>query len=88
MARAKYLGRYESDEYGEPFVFLEYEYRGYKYTTYENRSKGNEPLSWQHKNAQSQIDKQIEIEECEKEHENKPHKTVDKVLKELLEQWA
>ena len=88
MARAKYLSRYESDEYGEHFVFFEYEYRGYKYTIYENRSKGNEPLSWQHKNEQAQIDKLIEIEECEKEHENKPHKTVDKALKELFEQWA
>lgn len=77
---AKYIGRYESNEYGEHIVYLEYKYRGYKYTVYENRNKGNEPLSWQHKNEQGRIDRLIKIEECEKEHKKEPHVTVDEAL--------
>ena len=30
---------------------------------YENRAKGNEPLAWQHRNAQAMIDRNIEISE-------------------------
>lgn len=78
--KAQYIGRYESNEYGEHIVYLEYKYRGYKYTVYENRNKGNEPLSWQHKNEQGRIDRLIKIEECEKEHKKEPHVTVDEAL--------
>lgn len=59
MAKAKYIGK----TYDRDFVYLEYEYRGRRYEVYENRSKGNEPLSWQHKNNQGNIDAQIELEE-------------------------
>jgi hypothetical protein len=61
--KAKYIGKYYDREY----TYLEYEYRGRKYEVYENRNKGNEPLSWQHANAQARIDKEIEIEEKRKE---------------------
>ena len=39
---------------------MDYEYRNHTYTVYINTSKGNEPLSWQHKNNQAQIDRIIE----------------------------
>lgn len=83
--KAKYIGRYESNKYGEHIVYLEYEYRGYKYTVYENRNKGNEPLSWQHKNEQGRIDSLIKIEECEKEREKEPHETVEDALNKFFE---
>ena len=56
MNKAKYIGKYYGTGYNKDYVFLEYEYRGVKYEVYENRAKGNEPLSWQHKNAQLAID--------------------------------
>ena len=51
--KAKYIGK----SYDKQFVYLEYEYRGKRYTVYENRAKGNEPLSWQHKSEQARIDR-------------------------------
>ncbi len=84
---AKYIGRYDANEHGQHIVYLEYEYRGYKYTISENRSKGNEPLSWQHKSEQARIDRLIELEEKEKSREYKPAKTVDEILGELWEHW-
>ena len=51
-------------------VHLEYEYRGMSYTVYENRNKGNIPLSWQHANEQGRIDSLIEME-------SKPKKPFD-----------
>ena len=83
--KVKYIGRYESNEYGEHIVYLEYKYRGYKYTVYENRNKGNEPLSWQHKNEQGRIDRLIDIEECEKGREKVPHTTVEDALNKFFE---
>ena len=41
-------------------MFLVYRYRGHEYTVYENRAKGNEPLSWQHKSEQARIDRLVE----------------------------
>lgn len=58
--KAKYLGKYYGSGYDRDFVFLEYEYRGVKYTVYENRAKGNEPLSWQHSNEQARIDRLLD----------------------------
>lgn len=78
--RAKYLGRYEDRRYNEHFVYLEYEYRGHKYTVYENLNKGNEPLSWQHANAKAEIDKLIEMEEREKQNPHTTGPTVDEAL--------
>lgn len=60
--KAKFIGKTYGSGYDKDFVFLEYEYRGRQYEVYENRAKGNEPLSWQHKNAQARIDRQIELE--------------------------
>ena len=60
--KAKYIGK----SYDREYVYLEYEYRGRKYEVYENRRNGNEPLAWQHANAQARIDKEIELEEKQK----------------------
>lgn len=61
--KAKFIGKYYGKGFDRDYVYLEYEYRGRKYEVYENRAKGNEPLSWQHKNAQARIDNEIKIEE-------------------------
>lgn len=55
--KAKYIGKHYGRGYDRHMVYLEYEYRGMKYTVYENRSKGNEPLSWQHSSEQARIDR-------------------------------
>jgi hypothetical protein len=67
MAKAKFISKTYGTGYDKNFIFLEYEYRGQRYEVYENRLKGNEPLSWQHKNAQARIDREIELEEKRKE---------------------
>lgn len=63
MAKAKFIGKTYGTGYNRHFVYLEYEYRGHRYEVYENRAKGNEPLAWQHRNAQAMIDRNIEIAE-------------------------
>jgi hypothetical protein len=60
--KAKYIGKWTDTSYGQCMIYLEYEYRGHRYTVYENRCKGNIPLSWQHKNEQISIDALIERE--------------------------
>ena len=60
MNKAKYIGKYYGTGFNKDYAYLEYEYRGVKYEVYENRAKGNEPLSWQHKNAQAAIDKALD----------------------------
>jgi len=70
--KAKYIGKYYGTGYDRNFVFLEYEYRGHKYEVYENRAKGNEPLSWQHKSAQGEIDELIALKEKEPKENQKP----------------
>lgn len=60
--KAKFIRKYYGKGFERDFVYLVYEYRGYEYTVYENRAKGNEPLSWQHKTEQTQIDAIIEAE--------------------------
>ena len=62
MKRAKFIGKTIDRSYGQHMVYLEYEYREHRYTVYENLNKGNIPLSWQHKNAQIEIDEKIERE--------------------------
>ncbi len=57
--KAKFVAKYYGRGYEKDYVFLEYEYRGHTYTVYENRAKGNEPLSWQHKSEQARIDEII-----------------------------
>ena len=54
--KATYIGKYHGTGYERNMVYLEYEYRGMRYTVYENRAKGNEPLAWQHKTEQARID--------------------------------
>lgn len=61
QTRARFISKYYGRGYEKDFIFLEYEYRGEKYEVYINTGKGNEPLSWQHKNAQARIDKMIEL---------------------------
>jgi hypothetical protein len=77
MEKAKFINKYYGTGYQRDFVFLEYEYKGKKYEVYENRAKGNIPLSWQHKNAQIEIDVQIEREEKQNKEPNKEPKTID-----------
>ena len=60
--KAKFIRKYYGTGFDRDFVYLVYEYRGHEYTVYENRAKGNEPLSWQHKTEQAQIDAIIEAE--------------------------
>ena len=59
--RAKFIGKRCGTGYERDYIFLEYEYRGRRYEVYENRAKGNEPLSWQHKSEQSRIDQIIDL---------------------------
>lgn len=84
--KAKYIGKSYGTGYERDFVFLEYEYRGYTYEVYENRAKGNEPLAWQHKSHQAEIDRIIEINarmEENKKNRNEPIETVE----ESLDRW-
>lgn len=61
MNKAKYIGK-AYDKYDKNSVTLVYEYRGCIYDVHEHRTKGNEPLAWQHKNEQARIDAQLERE--------------------------
>ena len=58
--KAKFIGKRYGTGYERDYIFLEYEYRGRRYEVYENRAKGNEPLSWQHKAEQLRIDKIVD----------------------------
>ena len=60
--KAKFKNKYYGTGYDRDYVYLEYEYRGMIYTVYENRAKGNEPLSWQHRNEQARIDSILDAE--------------------------
>lgn len=81
MAKATFIQKWYGCGYDRHMVYLEYEYRGRRYTVYENRAKGNEPLSWQHRNAQAQIDSAIEIESKPQGQGNPPD--WDEIFKEL-----
>ena len=76
--KAKFISKYAHKEFNEFIVELEYEYRGHRYTISENRSKGNEPLSWQHKNAQAEIDRLIELENRPKDDDE--HESIDEIM--------
>ena len=65
MNKAKFIGKHFGSGYERNMVFLEYEYKGMRYTVYENMSKGNEPLSWQHRTEQAKIDSIIEMKKRE-----------------------
>ena len=49
---------------------LQYQYKGKNYIVTDYGWNGGEPLSWQHKNAQAYIDKQIKIERKQQSTEN------------------
>jgi len=83
MQKAKYIGKSYGTGYNRNYIYLEYEYRGYTYEVYENRAKGNEPLSWQHKNHQAEIDRLIEIKEKSKNRVSE--KTFDQEMDEIFE---
>lgn len=63
MKKAVFKYKYYGTGYDKNFMYMVYEYRGYEYTVYENRAKGNEPLAWQHKSEQDLIDKKINAKE-------------------------
>lgn len=58
--KARFVGKWYGTGYNRNIVYLEYEYRGERYTVTENMAKGNEPLSWQHKAEQDRIDKMLD----------------------------
>ena len=64
--RATFIGKYYGTGFDRNNVYLEYEYRGMTYTVMENRAKGNEPLSWQHRSEQSRIDQILDMPQTTK----------------------
>ena len=81
--KAKYVGKSYGTGFDRDFVYLEYEYRGYRYEVYENRAKGNEPLSWQHKGEQARIDKIIEMKEMDKKRKDVKPIDMDEIFEML-----
>lgn len=81
MGKAKYVGKYIHTDWGTRITELEYEYRGRRYTVTES-SRGNEPLSWQHRNEQARIDSLIEYEEKSRDHDQGP--SIDETIDTLL----
>ena len=77
MRKATFVRKYHGHGYGVHMVYLVYSYRGLEHTVYENLAQGNEPLAWQHRNEQSQIDQLIEQEEKEKNAKQKPSRYED-----------
>lgn len=71
MEKAKFLFKARERKFNEDFTFYFWEYRGYKYTTYINHNKGNEPLQWQHKSEQDRIDGIIEQKEKQAKEQEK-----------------
>lgn len=57
MRKATFIERNVRKQFSQTIVEMEYEYRGMRYTVTENLSRGNEPLSWQHRNQQAWIDR-------------------------------
>lgn len=83
--KARFIQAYHYREWGRSIVELEYEYRGHKYTVMEDRSKGNEPLAWQHRAEQDRIDRLIEMDERNDREEAKNSISVDEALRQWLE---
>ena len=77
MRKATFVRKYHGHGYDAHMVYLVYSYRGHEYTGYGNLAQGNEPLAWQHRNEQSQIDQLIEQEEEEKNAKQKPSRYED-----------
>lgn len=83
--KARFIQAYHYREWGRSIVELEYEYRGHKYTVMEDRSKGNEPLAWQHRAEQDRSDRLIEMDERNDREEAKNSISVDEALRQWLE---
>lgn len=82
--KAKFISKSYGTGFNKDYIYLEYEYKGRRYEVYEHRTKGNEPLSWQHKNAQSRIDREIELEEKQSHHKQQVE-TVQESLDKFFE---
>lgn len=54
--KSKFVKKHKGTGFNRDITYLEYEYRGMTYTVCESNTKGNEPLSWQHKAEQNRID--------------------------------
>lgn len=66
MKKAKFIGKYYgASPFERDVIELEYEYRGMRYSVYENRKKGNEPLAWQHRSEQDRIDRLLDTPDME-----------------------
>ena len=89
--KAKYIGKYNGTGYNRHMIYLEYEYKGYTYTVYENTTKGNEPLSWQHRAEQARIDSIIEAKEkqkqCTQEEIERAQQELEKAIADLFMFW-
>lgn len=66
--RAKFIDKWYGTGFDRNMVYLEYEYRGERYTVTENMAKGNEPLVWQHKSEQARIDRIIDTPKASSGH--------------------
>lgn len=62
--KAKFIGKTYGTGYDRNSIYLEYEYRGMRYTVHENRAKGQEPLAWQHKSEQNRIDSILDTKQA------------------------
>lgn len=60
--KATFKEKIRERRFNEDITTYFWEYRGREYTTYVNHNKGNEPLSWQHKNEQGRIDTMLELD--------------------------
>ena len=54
--KAEYVSRYQQRD----DIYLTYKYRGMQYEVHENRVRGNETLSWQHRSEQDRIDRVLD----------------------------
>lgn len=83
--KARYIGKYNGTGYNRHMIYLEYEYKGYTYTVYENTAKGNEPLGWQHRAEQARIDNIIKAKEQEKQYTQEEIEKAQKDLKDAID---
>ena len=96
MFKSEFVSKYYVKGFNNKWtgeVEYTYKYRGHEYTIYVNTNKGNEPLSWQHRNAQKMIDRVIEMKMAEQEmieyedKKKKENETVYDCLANLFNMW-
>ena len=83
---AQFIRKYYGTGFDKNYIYYDYEYRGHEYTVYVCSTKGNEPLSWQHKNEQARIDNLIELEQKQKENDTNIM-PADKAIDKLFGFW-